>query len=68
MKSCPICGKTEWDYDVTNGTDTFCGCCHEKLMKSAKENHWAEYDVTVPGFVFKNMRHYYAALSYCTEV
>lgn len=34
-KLCPVCNKTEWNYDVYNGLHSFCGDCHHAFRQEA---------------------------------
>lgn len=35
-KWCPICEKTEWDYDVGDGLFTYCRGCYDKIVDYAQ--------------------------------
>lgn len=39
MKKCPVCNKTEWDYDIVVNMDglTFCGDCWHKVKSQARK-------------------------------
>ncbi len=34
-KTCPVCGKDTWDYDVIEGVDAYCGTCHWQVRHIA---------------------------------